>query len=246
MIVNNQGKPYSKRDGAAFVGDFREQGFLGDALFNFLALLGWSPGDDLELMSKDQMIELFSLDRVKSGAARFDTKKLTWMNGEYMREVPREVFTPKFIEELRKGGICLDPLDQAYIDAICEHMHSRTKVYSDVVPANSYFFIDDYPVDEKAYRKRLAKPGVPALLDGVRGCFEALETFDAESTEAALNAYCEANEIGLGQAVHPVRVSVSGLAAGPGLFDMLALIGKTRVVERMARAAEQLRAEGIE
>ena len=90
MIVNAQGKPYSKRDGAAYVGDFRDKGYLPEALFNFLALLGWSPGGDRELMGRDEMARLFTFDRVLSSAAQFDLVKLLWMNGEYMRALPRD------------------------------------------------------------------------------------------------------------------------------------------------------------
>ncbi len=244
MIVNNQGKPYSKRDGAAFVGDFRDQGFLGPALFNFLALLGWSPGDDLEIMSIDDMVRLFSLERVKSGAARFDVKKLTWMNGEYMAKIPRDEFVSRFIDELKSADLWSGEDQISYVEAICEQMHSRTKVYRDIVPANSYFFTDEYPFDEKARRKRLEKPGVVDLLDGVRACFSALEDFSVESTEKALEEYCEANDVGLGTVVHPVRVAVSGLAAGPGLFDMLALLGREKVLKRMERVAAELREQG--
>ena len=246
MIVNNVGKPYSKRDGAAFVGDFRSQGFLNDALLNFLALLGWSPGGDLELMSREQMVELFSLERVKSAPARFDPKKLTWMNGEYMRDIPRDIFVERFSAELSKAGLLGDGTEEGYVEAICEQMQSRTKTYGAVVAANSYFFTEDYPFEEKASRKRLEKAGVPALLDAVRECFGALEVFDAASTEAALNGYCESADVGLGQVVHPVRVSVSGLAAGPGLFEMLELLGQQRVTSRMSAVATRLRGQGVE
>ena len=107
MIVNHMGKPYSKRDGAAFVGDFQAQGFLPEALFNFLALLGWAPGDDREILSRDEMVAAFDLDRCKSSAARFDLKKLVWMNGEYLRRLPRETINAAFRDHLAAGG--LDP-----------------------------------------------------------------------------------------------------------------------------------------
>ena len=106
MIVNAQGKPYSKRDGAAFVGEFKEQGYLPEALFNFLVLLGWAPGDDREVMSRSELVEAFSLDRVKSSPARFDLKKLLWMNGEYIAHQPADVFKAELSDtapDLRKS-----------------------------------------------------------------------------------------------------------------------------------------------
>jgi glutamyl-tRNA synthetase len=105
MIVNAQGKPYSKRDGAAFVGEFREQGYLPEALFNFLLLLGWNPGDEREIMSRDEMISLFTLDKCSSSASRFDLKKLKWMNGEYIARQPRDEFKREFEARLAAAGL---------------------------------------------------------------------------------------------------------------------------------------------
>lgn len=240
MIVNNQGKPYSKRDGSAFVGDFKSEGFLPAALFNFLALLGWSPGEDREVMTREEMIALFSLDRVKSNPARFDMKKLTWMNGEYMQHVERAEFTARFRAELAQAGLWDGSGDPAYLDAIVEQMHSRTKVYDEVVPSNAYFFTDDFAYDEKAFRKRLRKEGVPELLADMNAQFRQLTEFTPESTEQALRSLCDARGIEVGELVHPVRVAVSGLAVGPGLFEMLALLGQQRVVERIDRTHAML------
>ncbi|MCL1857344.1 MAG: glutamate--tRNA ligase, partial [Kiritimatiellaeota bacterium] len=108
MIINQQGKPYSKRDGAAFVGEFRDNGYLPEVLFNFLALLGWSPGDDKEVMSRDELIALFSLDRVKSNPAQFDLKKLEWMNGEYIRRMSPEAYMEVFMAHTRAAGYDVD------------------------------------------------------------------------------------------------------------------------------------------
>ena len=245
MIVNNQGKPYSKRDGSAFVGDFQSEGFLPEALFNFLALLGWSPGEDREVMTREEMIELFTLDRVKSNPARFDLKKLTWMNGEYMQQVDRAVFAERFRGELERAGLWRDDCDPAYLESIVEHMHSRTKVYSEVVPANTYFFSDDFEYDEKAMRKRLRKEGVPELLQAMNAAFRGLDPFTPETTEQALRGLCEERELDVGALVHPVRVAVSGLSFGPGLFDMLAILGVQRVTQRIDRVCAMLSEDSL-
>ena len=105
MIVNNQGKPYSKRDGSAFVGEFRELGFLPDALFNYLALLGWAPGDDREVMTREEMVAAFDFAKCKASPARFDLRKLTWMNGEYVARQPRADFEAAFDARLAAAGL---------------------------------------------------------------------------------------------------------------------------------------------
>jgi glutamyl-tRNA synthetase len=238
MIVNNQGKPYSKRDGAAFVGEFREQGYLPEALFNFLLLLGWAPGDDREVLTRDEMIELFTLERCKSSAARFDLKKLIWMNGEYIRRQPREVYAAEFTARVEAAGLSVEGRD---LDGILDQMQVRTKFYSEIPGSCSYFFTEAYPFDEKGVAKRLKVDGVPELLDEVAQRYEALPSFDVQSTHEVLIAMGEERGVGLGALVHPVRVAVSGMTEGPGLFEMLVLIGRDSVCARLRRVAQRLR-----
>ena len=238
MIVNNQGKPYSKRDGAAFVGEFKEQGYLPDALFNFLLLLGWAPGDDREVLTRAEMIELFTLERCKSSAARFDLKKLVWMNGEYIRRQPREVYAAEFTARIQAAGLPVAGRDLA---GILDQMQIRTKFYSEIPGSCAYFFTEEYPFDEKGVAKRLKAEGVPELLEEVAQRYEALPSFDVQSTHDVLAAMGETRGSGLGAMVHPVRVAVSGLTEGPGLFEMLALIGREPVCARLRRVARRLR-----
>ncbi|MDD2598515.1 MAG: glutamate--tRNA ligase [Kiritimatiellae bacterium] len=238
MIVNHHGKPYSKRDGAAFVGEFKEQGYLPETLFNFLLLLGWAPGDDREVLTRAEMIELFSLERCKSSAARFDIKKLVWMNGEYIRQQPREIYADSFKARITGAGLSMEGVD---LDGIMEQMQVRTKFFSDIPDNCAYFFTEDYPYDAKAVKKRLMKEGVAELLEQIAAAYEALENFDLETTHATLTRLAEANEAGMGALVHPVRVAVSGLSEGPGLFEMLVLIGQERVCRRLRLTAQRLR-----
>ncbi|MDD4016395.1 MAG: glutamate--tRNA ligase [Kiritimatiellae bacterium] len=238
MIVNNQGKPYSKRDGAAFVGEFKEQGYLPDALFNFLLLLGWAPGDDREVLTREEMIALFTLDRCKSSAARFDIKKLVWMNGEYIRSQPRDVFEAEFIARVRAADLSVEGTN---LPGIMEHMQVRTKFYSEIPASCAYFFTEDYAFDAKGVAKRLKADGIPALLDEVAEKFAALPVFDMQTTHDVLTAMGEARNSGLGAMVHPVRVAVSGLTEGPGLFEMLALLGRDKVCARLRTVANKLR-----
>jgi len=238
MIVNNQGKPYSKRDGAAFVGEFKEQGYLPEALFNFLLLLGWAPGDDREVLTREEMVELFTLDRCKSSAARFDIKKLVWMNGEYIRRQPREVYAAEFAARVQAAGLSTAGTDLA---GIMDQMQIRTKFYSEIPGSCTYFFTEEYAFDPKGVEKRLKPEGVAALLEEIAASYEALPSFDLQSTHDVLAAMGEARGAGLGSMVHPVRVAVSGLTEGPGLFEMLVLLGRDKVCARLRRVAQRLR-----
>ena len=218
MIVNAQGKPYSKRDGAAFVGEFREQGYLPEALFNYLLLLGWNPGDDREVLTKDEMVNLFTLEAVHVTAAKFDIKKLQWMNAEYIKRIPRDEFMAELKRRIEAGGYDLSSFtaDAFNWDMLVDQLQVRTKFWSDIPGNCGYFFTDDYPFDEKSVEKRLKKEGVKELLLDLADRFEKLEKFDAASGEEMVKELSQGN--GMGPWVHPIRVAVSGRMDGPGLF----------------------------
>ncbi|VGO20309.1 glutamate--tRNA ligase [Pontiella sulfatireligans] len=232
MIVNAQGKPYSKRDGDAFVGDFREKGFLGDALFNYLALLGWSPGDDREVMTREEMIEAFELARCQSSAAQVDLRKLTWMNGEYMLKLPEAEFEAMCFEAVAKAGI---EADADYAKQVFGLVRERVKTVADIVPMVGYFFTDEFDYDEKAVRKKLQKDGVADVLAQVKAIFQELETFDEASTDKALHDFVETSGLGFGAVMAPARLAVTGIQSGPDLFPMLAVLGRERVLARIDR-----------
>lgn len=233
MIVNAQGKPYSKRDGAAFVGEFRDKGYLPEALLNFLALLGWSPGDDREVMTRDEMIALFDLRKVKSAPAQMDMKKFEWMSGEYVRRLPAEEFDRRYRAALEGAGLLGPGVGDAYLEQVARLMQPRTRTFGEAPAQAAYFFADAFPIDGKAARKRLAREGALDLVAALRARFAALAAFTAESTEEALKALAAERSVEAGDIIHPVRVAVSGVGAGPGLFEMLAVLGRERVLRRL-------------
>ena len=239
MIVNQQGKPYSKRDGAAFVGEYREQGYLPEALFNYLLLLGWNPGDDREVLSREEMIKLFELEKVHVTAAMFDPKKLAWMNGEYIKQIPQE----KFKTELKKrvagldNLVALDGLDEAWWDYLVSQVQPRTKFLTDLPKSVACFFTDDFEYDPKAVEKRLAKDGVKATLLDLAERFSKVADWTAPNLEAVVKELSQGQ--GMGPWVHPIRVAVSGRGEGIGLFEMLQLLGREKTLARLTSAAEK-------
>ena len=236
MIVNQQGKPYSKRDGAAFVGEYREQGYLPEALFNYLLLLGWNPGDDREVLTREEMIRLFELEKVHVTAAMFDPKKLAWMNGEYIKQIPQAEFR-KIVEE-KVGAEKTAGRGEEWWNLFIAQMQPRTKTLNDMPGNIVYFFDDDYPVDPKAVEKRLAKPGVKEILKDIAVRLGAVEEWKAPVMEAMVKELSQGN--GMGPWVHPIRVAVSGRMDGPGLFEMLELLGKEKTIARLENAADRL------
>ena len=235
MIVNQQGKPYSKRDGAAFVGEFRDQGYLPDALFNYLLLLGWNPGDDREVLTKSEMIELFDLAKVHVTAAKFDMKKLQWMNGEYIKRMPKDVFTSELVRRVNEAGMTIP---EGYdTDYLVDQLQIRTKFLNDIPAACRCFFSDEFEMDEKAVEKRLKKEGVKALLLDLVERFKNAPDWKAPALENLVKELSQGN--GMGPWVHPIRVAVSGRGEGIGLFEMLQLLGREKTIERLSCAAEK-------
>ncbi|HQF20492.1 MAG TPA: glutamate--tRNA ligase [Kiritimatiellia bacterium] len=236
MIVNAQGKPYSKRDGAAYVGEFQDKGFLPEALFNSLALLGWSPGDDREVLTRDEMIAAFTLDRVRQAPSQLDMTKLLWMNGQHLKRRGVEDLVAGCRAAMQRQGLWREDIDPAYFQAVIMCMGERIRLYSDLGEQAAFFFTEEYPYDEKSVRKRLLKEGALAILREELEVLVALpEPFTAEATDAALHSLAEQTGRQMGDLVHPVRVAVSGTGVGPGLFEMLAVLGKSRVVARIRR-----------
>jgi len=257
MIVNQQGKPYSKRDGAAFVGEYREQGYLPEALFNYLLLLGWNPGDDREVLTREEMVKLFELEKVHVTAAMFDPKKLAWMNGEYIKKIPAAEFRDMLVRSSASEGSSSGSLGEyavslrpdlrdaseriAWWDYLAAQIQVRTKFLTGLEDSIRCFVSDDFPFDEKAVEKRLRKPGVKALLLDLAERFEKVADWSAPALEAVVKELSQGN--GMGPWVHPIRVAVSGRGEGIGLFEMLQLLGRETTLARLRKAADTLAME---
>ena len=190
-------------------------------------------GDDREVLSRDEMVRLFTLEACHSSPAKFDIKKLTWMNGEYIRNTPRETFEGELRRRVAAAGLAIP--EGFNVPMLVDQLQVRTKFWNDIPGNCAYSLTEDYEMDPKAVEKRLAKPGVPELLEDLAKRFEALPAFDAASTEGVVREL--AGEGGMGPWVHPVRVAVSGRQEGPGLFEMLELLGREKTVSRLRRAA---------
>ncbi|HQQ61932.1 MAG TPA: glutamate--tRNA ligase family protein, partial [Kiritimatiellia bacterium] len=186
MIVNAQGKPYSKRDGAAYVGEFREKGFLPEALFNSLALLGWSPGDDREVMTREEMVAAFTLERVRSSPSQLDMTKLLWMNGQHLKRRGLDEIAAGCRAAMQRQGLWREDIDPAYFRAVIACMGERIRLFSDLGEQAAFFFTEEYPYDEKSVKKRLRKEGALDLLREELATLEAVEPFTAAATDAAI------------------------------------------------------------
>lgn len=264
MILAPDRSKLSKRHGATSVEEFRDQGYLPEALINYLALLGWSPEDGVEIRPREEIVRLFSLERVSRTAAIYDVKKLTWMNGHYLREGDLDRITGLAISFLERAGLLpsapaglparaspstliLSGASYEYIRRVVGSVRDRVKTLAELADAASYFFTDDFEYEEKGLRKYLARPGVASLLGKARERLAAADPFTVEATEAAYRELIDQLGISGGELIHPSRVALTGRTVGPGLFDIIALLGKDKCLERLDRAiarARQLEKEG--
>ncbi|MDD4871337.1 MAG: glutamate--tRNA ligase [Kiritimatiellae bacterium] len=230
MIINQQGKPYSKRDGAAFVGEFREKGYLASALFNYLTLLGWSPGDDREKLTRDELISSFTLDRVKSGPAQMDIRKLTHLNAQYIAELPIDQFCKVARDVVVRMNWGVN-VEEALFIKVCKLMQSRTHTFS-AVEDWKYFFSDNIAYDEKSVKKTIAKEGVKSILILLKERLAEID-FSEGTIEKVIRGVEKENGIGEGKLNQPIRVAVTGVSIGAGIYETMVLLGKNRTLAKL-------------
>ncbi len=235
MIVNSAGKPYSKRDGDAFVGDFREKGYLPQALFNYLSLLGWSPGDDREKMTREEMIEAFGLDRVQSSAAQMDIRKLDNLNSLYIAEMPPTEFIEKCWQKVQE----LDwsaKVDKDYFARVAELLQSRAKKFQQVEEWRYFFTEPEY--DEAATRKLLKGNEIRLALSEFKNKLQQSEDITPETVERLIHEATDAVNLKRGQLNQPLRLTVTGTKIGAGIYETIELLGYDRTVRRIEFALE--------
>ena len=226
MILGKDGKKLSKRHGAAGVEEFRNEGFLPEALVNFLALLGWSPGDDRERMTRDEMAGLFSLERLGPSPSRFDHEKLLWMNGQYLQDISNEAL----LESIRPLGLpCQD--DDLLRNAIGLHK-SRCKTLLELQRVLAIYGPDLEAFDEDAMKKLGTKDAAHRLA-AFADVLEALPEFTHDALEAAARSFAERSGLALGKVAQPVRLAVTGTAVSPPLFDVMLLLGRETSLRRL-------------
>jgi glutamyl-tRNA synthetase len=220
--------------------DFYEQvGYLPEAIVNYLVLLGWSLDDRTEFLTRAQMIESFSLERINPAPASFDPTKLVAFQAHYMRELPLADKVSRMLPFLERAGLVRPPVTPAVeqkVARLIEALGDRLKVFGDIVLQAGFFFGEDVPYDEKAFTKRVLAPGAAERLADYRSWLAGRPEFDAASLERETQAYLAERNLALGDIVHAVRVAVTGTATGPGFFDCLALIGQATCLHRIDRA----------
>lgn len=237
LLLNPDRSKLSKRQGDVAVEDYRAKGYLPEALVNFVALLGWNPGDERELFTLDELVREFTLERVGKSGAVFNLDKLNWMNTQYLRRKPIEELAAMLRPALAQAGI--GPVPEPYLRAAIELMRDRVDRIEDFVAFSPYLFADPTSYDEGA-KSKYWKADSPGLLTSVRTLLASQDPFDHAGIEASVRATAVAAGVNASKLIHPLRLAVSGVPVGPGLFELMALIGRDACLRRIDSALRQL------
>ena len=243
-VLGTDGKKLSKRHGATAVGDYRHQGILPTAMVNFLALLGWSPGGDKEVMMVPELIDLFSETGLLKKASVFDLKKLEWMNGQHLNLLPLAEVEPRITPAMVSAGYASAEwfaAHRAWYNQLLDMLRPRARTVDDIVRQSAPYFGDAVEYDLDAIAKQWKDPATADILADARGSLATATDWNAGPLEEALRGVAERRGIGAGKVFQPLRVALTGSAVSPGIFDVLILLGRDRALRRLDAALAKLR-----
>jgi glutamyl-tRNA synthetase len=232
LLHGPDGKKLSKRHGAASVQELREAGYLPAAVRNYLALLGWGTDDDTTLMSTEELVRRFRVDDVGRAAAIFDEKKLRWVNGRFMREMPLEEYTAAAARHLGR-----EPDDR--LRGACAIAQEKAQTLDEVWPLIRFLF--ESPVEDEKSWQKVMKDGALSALEAVRAALAEVDRFDAATVEGALESIPERLDVKPGRVYQPIRVAITGTSVSPGIFESLAALGRDESLARIDAALARLR-----
>ena len=236
MILGPDNKRLSKRHGAASVVAYKEEGYLPEAIVNYLTRLGWSHGDQ-EIFSRDELIEKFTLDNVGKSAAVFNPEKLEWLNGWYIRNKPAEEIAGLLVPLLKEKGLDVETDEKLVM--IVKELSQRAKTLRDITNSLGYFYAEQVTYDEKAADKFL-KPEILDVLRDLTEKLSSLEDFTIDNMHAVFEQVMEERDLKLGKIAQPVRVALTGGTVSPGIFEVMNIMGKDTVLERLNKAAQYI------
>jgi len=232
----------SKRHGATAVDDYKQMGILPDAMFNFLALLGWTPGDDREIMSRPEIVENFSSQGIAKKSAVFDFTKLEWLNGEYLSARSAQSIAPAVFRLWEEAGFIsseeIAPRSEHLLQ-IVELLKSRVRLLNDYVKYGSYYFQNPRNYEQRGIQKHLKNPEVWDWLATALVNLGKLEKFEQAAIEETIRGTAEKSGIPAAKLIHPIRLALTGMTVSPGLFEVMEILGKDTVLDRLQAFIEK-------
>lgn len=233
LILGPDGAKLSKRHGVVSVEEYKKEGFLPEALANYLILLGWFPGEDREVLSLNEAVKLFDIGDMSDVQAKFDIQKLKWMNGEYLMKKKTEELLPLIKGRLLVEGFDISSVADDYISKIVDLYKIRMKTLDEFVELADFFFKDDFTVDEEGKKKHLDDEEKKENMRIFADRLEGIEAFSQEGIEEICRDIVEERGIKAAAVIHPTRMAISGKTKGAGLFEIMEVLGKEKVTNRM-------------
>ena len=243
LLNGMDGKRLSKRHGATGVDEYRDKGYPTEAVFNYLAILGWVLKDGNEIMNPGELIKRFKLEDIARKSAIFDMKKFDWVSNEHIKQKDNDEIFDVIIPILVNHGLVnAEPDDAArqYTLKFIDLMKTRFRTYQQFGELGSYFFKDPEIYDAKAVRKRWKNQDVNTRMELLLAKLKTLEDYSGTTIEGVMRELAEELEISAGKLIHPTRLAVSGFSVGPGIFELLELMGKETVIRRIEVALTRL------
>lgn len=234
MILGDDGNKLSKRHGAVSVMQYREDGYLPEALLNYLVRLGWSHGDQ-EIFSIPEMIELFTPEQINKSASSFNTKKLEWLNAQYMKSLPRNEVAAELKWHLARLGVDTDKAQGPDLELVVKNYCERTHTLKEMAEKTRCYFEDITSYDPAGVKKWIKEGSVEILKDSLTA-LHALESWDAQTIDKALEQVAAAHEVGMGKVGQPLRLAMTGTPTSPGIGDTMELVGRERTFKRIEDA----------
>jgi len=247
VLGSSKGEKLSKRHGATSVDQYRKDGFIPEALVNFLVRLGWSLDDKTEIFSIDDMIDNFSLDRIGKSGSVFDVKRLEWLNNHYILKLNLAERTSALIPFLQRDGLLEDKIadeELYWLEKIVESVGDRLTTLADITTYARFFFTDDFDYHPKDVKKWLTKGDPVTVLSGVRDTLLDIENFESETVGTKVKAYLDGLEVKRIQVMQPLRLALSGQTFGPDLFAIIILLGQEKTISRINRLIDYISTTG--
>lgn len=237
LIMGADGAKLSKRHGGVSVTEYKNEGFLPEALANYLILLGWTPPGGVEILTLAEAARIFDIIQMNDVQAKFDLLKLKWMNGEYIMKKPTADLVPLIRGQMARDGFDLAAVEDGYLGRVVDLYKIRIKTFREFGELADAFFKEDFTVDEDGRRKHLGSAESRARLAELAGRLAAVDPFVHEGLEAAAREMAAAQGLKAADIIHPARLAVSGKTKGAGLFEMMEILGKETVLRRLRRCA---------
>jgi len=235
MILGPDKKRLSKRHGSPGIQQFKDDGYLPDALLNYLALLGWNPGSENEIFTLDELISLFEIENVHKKGAVYDELKLSWISGQHMMRMGTATILEGIHEINPEWG---QGYEVHYLYSVLDQLKQRSKSLRDFIDQSLYYFSDPKTFDEKSSRKNWKNDITNTYISDFMNSLEKVENWNADEIQSSLRNIAEENKISTGKLIHPTRLAISGVSSGPSLFSMLEVLGKDVCIRRLSNSLE--------